>query len=613
MNYDLINENSKLPNINNSNETDIIFKETTIVELFERQVNLNSDEPAVIYQNESITYAKLDEKANMLAAQLRKLGITPNEIVPIIAERSIEVIIGIMGIIKSGAAYLPIDPEYPEERINFMIKDSNAKVALIYKTAIKILIPVINLEKDKTFSKAVHLLPKVNKPQDLAYCIYTSGTTGKPKGVLIEHRNVLNLVTDNKLNVMREIFVSKFKKILSMASISFDMFVAESLFPLLNGMTIYIANPEEQQSSTSFSELQKNYQNEVLQSTPSRIKMWLNDSRSYSGLKYLKLIIIGGEKLERELVEKLSKITQAKLLNIYGPTETTVWATRYEINPNDISKEIPIGKPINNMRVYIIDKDNNEQEFGEVGELCISGAGVGRGYLNSPELMEQKFIDHSDFNKRIYKTGDMARWRADGNIEFIGRDDEQAKIRGYRIELGEIEKVLKEIPEIDDVHILVRKDKFGDRSIMAFIVSKTDLDKKNVLQRISKKLPKYMLPSFISFIDKIPLTLNNKVDQKALEKIRLENKEINKSTKCPVEKDIMDIWKEILQIKQIGTEESFFEIGGHSLLAERMLILVNQLYGTDMTMLGFMSVGSTISELSALVKQQIIEEAGVEL
>jgi len=581
-------------------------KQKTVVELFEEQVEKTPQNVAVVFENEKITYFELNKRANQLAQKLRKIGVKPNDLVAIMVERSVEMIIGIYGILKAGGAYLPIDPIYPENRIEYMIEDSKPKAVLIYKTYIKTNLPVINLESNEIYT-GISTNPRiVNKQNDLIYCIYTSGTTGKPKGVMIENQNVVNFSYNSTSGIMKEAFDNGYSKILSVTSISFDIFVTESILPTLNGMTIYIANKNEQESAADFRKILERHNIEILQSPPSRIKMLLSDSKNISGFKKLKLILLGGEKVESSLIKELVKLTDAQMINVYGPTETTVWSSRYLININDIPDTIPIGKPISNTQIFIMN-EMQQCGIGMIGELCIAGEGVARGYLNNYELTAKKFSDNPFGEGKLYHTGDLAKWLSDGNIEYLGRLDEQVKIRGYRIELGEIENAIMEIDYIKNVVVIAGEDTSGDKIINAYIVSDKKVNILEIRDLLSKTLPEYMIPAYMMQINSIPLTINGKLDKRALPKIEMksEREYINPTT--PIEEELVSLWEEFLDVERIGINDNFIELGGHSLLANRILLRINQMYQIDISLAEMFTLGHTVANLSILIEEKILE------
>ncbi|NJD01334.1 MAG: amino acid adenylation domain-containing protein [Ruminiclostridium sp.] len=529
-------------------------RDKCIHELFEEQVTLNPDKVALVFEEEELTYTQLNRRANQVARVLREKGVKTGCIVGIMVERSLEMIIGILGILKSGGAYLPIDPEYPQERKGYMLQDSNAEL-LLTKHGLESL-------NEKECSDLV----SINSSKDLAYIIYTSGSTGKPKGVMIEHLAVNNFIE----GVTRLIDFSPHKTILALTSVSFDIFVLETLLPLVKGLKVVIANEEQQKSPKHLSKVIIEKKIDILQMTPSRMQLFINDSDSLHCLKDLKEILIGGEALNQSLFEKLRSITQAKLYNMYGPTETTVWSAIKDLT---VSETVNIGRPIANTQIYIVDENNYQQPIGVAGELCIAGDGLARGYLERPEHTADRFVPNPfRSGERMYKTGDYAKWLPDGDIQFIGRRDNQVKVRGFRIELGEIEDLLTKHELVKEAAVIDREDIDGNKYLCAYIVSEVELPVSEIKSYLSKYLPYYMIPSFTIRLEKLPTTLNGKIDRKILPALEW-GINIGLEYVAPqneLEAKIADIWKGVLGVEKIGINDNFFDIGGNSLLVIKL-------------------------------------------
>ncbi|URZ07873.1 hybrid non-ribosomal peptide synthetase/type I polyketide synthase [Clostridium felsineum] len=535
-------------------------KEKTIVDLFEEQVSKTPNKVALVFEEKSLTYKELNEGANILAHNLREIGIKPNDFVAIMAERSIEVIIGVFAILKSGGAYVPIDPKFPKERIQYMIEDCEPKAILVAKEQLSIntQIPLINLYDEKFYSGKIENPKKVNKSNDLAYVIYTSGTTGRPKGVMIEHECVHNLLvayTENYGLTNKDV-------VLQAANMIFDQSVWDIFNILVIGGTLCLISYDKIRNSQ---EIEK-YCNEKKVTVVSFTPMLLNELNP-NKFPYLRVLESGGEAAN---VTTLSKwIGKCEVVNTYGPTETTVNASSYKFTGKEC-KTVPIGKPIANIQIYILD-GINLCGIGVPGELCIAGAGVGRGYLKREQLTEEKFVKNPFGVGRMYRSGDLARWLPDGNIEYLGRIDEQIKIRGFRIELGEIESVIRNIAYIQDTALIVRKDKSGDTAIYAYVVSKEKVNFNELRNEMGKSLPYYMIPSYIMQLDKIPLTHSGKLNRRMLPEIeaKVENEYIE--PRDEMEKLLCNIFSEILTVKKVGIRDSFFELGGHSLRATKLV------------------------------------------
>ena len=530
-----------------------VTDERTIHFLFEEQAERNPNKVAIIACDRTLTYRELNEEANRIAHSLIKRGVGVGDIVAFALPRKSYLISTMLGILKSGAAYLPIDPDYPQDRIEYMLSDSGAKL-LINENNIKKL-----LQNNSTVNPCVNM-----SSDNICYCIYTSGSTGKPKGTLLSHAGVANYVDNNNNNVVHRIIKSTYKSIVSVTTVCFDIFVTESLLPLTNGMEIILADEEQSKSQSELNALLKLTPADVIQTTPTKMKTLISNNRNLDYLEQVKAIILGGETLDNSLVEELRRITKAEIFNIYGPTETTVWATNGKIE-NDIT----IGKPIANTQIYITDKYMQITPIGVTGELCIAGDGVGAGYLNRPELTAEKFIDNPFGKGKLYKTGDLAYWREDGNIVYVGRNDFQVKIRGLRIELGEIENAMNSVDGVSQSVVIVRKNAEGRQLICAFYTGE-EKQAKEIRSIIGKKLPKYMLPHIFTHIAEMPLTSSGKVNRKALPEIDLENIETTVEfvePKNDAERNLVDSVKAVLNCEKVSTLDNFFDVGGDSLKA----------------------------------------------
>ncbi|MFT7821915.1 amino acid adenylation domain-containing protein [Bacillus siamensis] len=539
------------------NATNVEYsREQTAVSLFENQVEKTAGNIALKFDDNKMTYAELNERANQLARTLRDLGVAPNDLVALVTERSMEMIVGILAIIKAGGAYVPINPEYPDNRIHYMLEDSSPKIVLTYKNKLpgKVEIPVLDLEDENNYANETDNLLHVNRSNDLVYCIYTSGTTGNPKGVLIEHRNLVNMWVTYK-----ETFALNDKDtVLQFANVSFDQAVGDIFPALCNGAALCIV---PKNLTYDMEQLQKYIdRNNVTTAslTPKVIEGLCADA-----LPTLRLLESGGEAGSLESLKEWAK--KVEVLNTYGPTESTVNATSFRVKTDSTS--ITIGRPIANTRVYLL----NEMELcgiGIPGELCIAGDGVARGYLNQPELTDKKFIKNPFGEGKLYRTGDLARWQPDGNIEYLGRIDEQVKVRGYRIELGEIESVLRKQSEIADAVVVV-KEVGNDEILCAYLIAEKgqELIIPEIKEAMREEVTEYMIPAFMIQIDEFPLTINGKLDKTRLpEPDMLESlKYVPPSNKT--EQAIVYVFEEILGVSPVGIEYSFFELGGHSLKA----------------------------------------------
>ena len=555
----------------------------TIMELFEEQVKVKKNDVAVVFEDNKLTYEEFNNKANALAYKLRILGVGPDDFVAIIAERSLEMLCGIYGVLKAGGAYVPIDPANPKERVKYILKDCSPRAILTYDAVIETDLPVINLADHEVWEGSTDNLKSICKPENLAYCIYTSGTSGTPKGVMLKQCNVVNYCYRNRYNVMNHAIECGYSKIVSVTNYTFDIFVTEILLSLINGMTVYLTNSKEQNDVRALSDVIVQNDIEILQSTPSRINMMLSDINGRRVFEKLKYLLIGGEKLEAETVNRLSKITKAVLQNVYGPSETTVWSSSKVIDPENISANISIGRPISNTGIYIMN-GSLLCAVGVPGELCITGDGLARGYLNRPELTEEKFVVNPFGAGKMYKTGDLARWLPDGNIEYLGRIDEQVKIRGFRIELGEIENQLRRIEAVKDCAVIARADQSGEKAIHAYIVSDNEISMSDIRDRLMKVLPEYMIPSYLMQLEKIPVTVSGKLDKRALPEIEAGSEKGYMAPKNETEKLICGIFSELTGVKKVGSNDDFFEIGGHSLRATKLINRIEAETGSTLSL-----------------------------
>lgn len=580
----------------------------TVYELFEAQAEKTPGHAAVVCGDRQLSYGCLNKKANQLARVLRDKGVGPDSIVGIMVDRSPEMIIGIMGILKAGGAYLPIDPEYPKDRVAYMLEDSGTEVLLTKPGIAKTLDfnkHLLMLDEERLYEGDGGNLQKLSSPNALAYVIYTSGSTGKPKGVMIEHKAIVNFIK----GMTQEIEFTEKKAILALTTISFDIFGLETLLPLTRGMKIVMAGESSQKDPKALKGLMEKHVIDILQVTPSRMEMLLESSADSAGLCNLKEIIVGGEPFPKILLEKLRGRTAAKLYNAYGPTETTIWSTIKEVYADNV---LNIGKPIANTRIYILDKNNKVLPVGVAGELCIGGDGLARGYLNRVELTAEKFIANPyEPGERLYRTGDLARWLEDGNIEFLGRMDNQVKIRGFRIELGEIENLLSAYEGVKEAVVAAKDDENGNRYLCAYLVSEKEHTAAKLREHLSRELPAYMIPAYFVQLDKMPMTPNGKINRKALaDSGRLEESNGGIATgalyagpRDYLEEKLVELWGKVLKRDKISIKEDFFEIGGNSINILQVINMISEEMDIELKMADLF-VNKTIEELSEYIKEE---------
>lgn len=548
--------------------------DVTVVQLFENQVESTPNKIAVRMNGNTITYQELNARANQLAWKLRSMGIKPNDIVSILPQRSIQMIVAILAILKAGAAYSPIDPSYPTQRIQYIVSDSKAKLIICVNENPPegMQIPVINLTEDISLTEKNCNLEYVNTKNDLAYIIYTSGTTGKPKGVAVAHYNLVNLVRA----YTEEYHMTNEDTVLQFASIAFDQAVWDIFNILLIGGTLCLMPYDLIGNTNELEDYMEVNGVTVAALTPAFLKE-LHPER----LPTLRMIESGGASAEINILKKW--LENGKFVfNTYGPTETTVNALTYQYKGESLSR-IPIGKPIQNVQTYIMN-DMHMCPIGVPGELCIAGAGVAQGYLNRPELTAEKFVKNPFGEGIMYRSGDLARWLPDGNIEFLGRIDEQVKIRGFRIELGEIESVLMKQPDVIDAVVLAVKDHTEENCLCAYIVGSKTLNFEEIQNDMKQEIPQYMIPSYMIQIEKIPLTSNGKVDKNNLPAFEMKSVREYIEPRTLTECTLARIFENVLGVKKVGRNDNFFELGGHSLRATKLIYLIMENLGVSISM-----------------------------
>jgi len=542
-------------------------RDKTIAELFSEQVQKSPDACALVAGFQRLTYSELSDRSNELARRLQKLGVGPDDVVGVAIERSEHMLIAILGILKAGGAYVPLDPEYPGARLAAMVEDSGLSLILTTTQSYSKLPATAahTIAVDIPTKEAPGLRQTVVSEatsSNLAYVIYTSGSTGKPKGVMIEHRNVVNFFT-----AMDRLIGNTPGVWLAVTSMAFDISVLELLWTLTRGFTVVL---HRGQDPHSVAQEIREFGVTHLQSTPSLARILAMDSRVLASLADLKVLLLGGEALPASLVAQIRAVFSGELYNMYGPTETTIWSSAYRVT--DFGSSVPIGVPIANNFLYILDENLHPVPDGQAGALYIGGEGVVRGYLGKPELTAERFLqDPFSPGGRMYWTGDVARLLPTGNIDFLGRMDHQVKIRGFRIELGEIEAVLEELPEVHQAVVVAREDKAADTRLIAYIVASNGLaaDPSALRSHMRTKLPVFMLPGQFVFLDSLPLTANGKIDRNALPAPSPEI-EIPSPAAAPqttdLEATLIEVFAEVLGVPQIPLTANFFDLGAHSLL-----------------------------------------------
>ncbi|MFN6486985.1 MULTISPECIES: amino acid adenylation domain-containing protein [unclassified Nostoc] len=593
-----------------------------IHELFEAQVERTPDAVAVVFEEQQLTYRELNAQANQLAHHLQALGVRPEVLVGICIERSPLMLVGLLGILKAGGAYLPLDPAYPEERLAFMLKDSQVALLLTHKPLVKSLfqhqVQVICLDSDweTIATESVEKPPSVVTPENLAYVIYTSGSTGKPKGVMIEHKSLVNYTQTTNVKYAFQ----PCDRILQFSSISWDT-SAEDIYPCLSaGATLVLRTPSMLDSVSTFLQKCQDWSLTVVNLPTAywhELTAHLALTKASVFPKSLRLVIIGGEGVlqERLIIWHKYVSPNVRLVNTYGSTETTAVTTTYELSPSaqvdTASQEVAIGRPIHNVQAYVLNQYLQPLPIGVPGELHISGAGLARSYLNHSDLTSEKFIPNPfshDSGSRLYKTGDLVRYRLDGNIEFIGRIDHQVKIRGFRIELEEIEAILAQHPEVRESAVVVCEDKLGNKRLIAYVVPNQEkFSTIEVRHFIKQKLPDYMLPAAFVMLEVLPLTPSGKIDRKALLipevlENNLEQEYIMPRT--PEEEVLAQIWAEVLGLERVGIYDNFFELGGHSLLATQLISRLQQTFGVNLPIRSLFETPNVNGLVKALIEHE---------
>jgi amino acid adenylation domain-containing protein len=556
-------------------------------DLLETVAQDHAHSTAVEFEGRSLTYAELHARANQLARTLRRHGVQREVLVGVCMERSLEMEIALLGILKAGGAYLPLDVSFGTGRIQYVLEEAGAKVLITQESLLNLmprtqaellcLEPSWNLIRDESDEP----VPSEVGPSNLAYVIYTSGSTGKPKGVQIEHRSLANLLC----SMREEPGIGAADILLSITTISFDLSVPDIFLPLLAGARLVIASREATFDGKLLRGLLANSHATFMQATPTTWQLLLESG--WSGDRNLKAIV-GGEAVSAELARKLAACC-GSVWNMYGPTETTVWSSGYHVEGLD-ERNVPIGKPIANTSLYVLGPNRESLPPGSDGELYIGGDGLARGYFNRPELTAEKFVPDPFSSRpgaRMYRTGDMARYRPDKNLEYLGRVDHQVKVRGFRIELGEIEAVLEQHPAVQKAVAAARDDEFGGKYLVGYFIPKPGkaFSQSEFREHLRKQLPEYMIPPALVALREFPLSANGKVDRKALPAPQAGDYHREREYVAPhdkVEKRLVALWEEVLGIKPVGIKDDFFDLGGKSLQAARLFTKIMGSLGKDL-------------------------------
>lgn len=585
-------------------------REISLVELFEKQAAANPDSIAVECEQEQLTWRELNGQTNRLARHLKKLGVQSGKLVGICMERSVEMLVAVHGILKTGAAFFPLDPEYPQERLHYLLQDAQAAVVLCQNRFGQIVssekTKIICLDRDlKTFAdESPENLETKPGPEDLAYVIYTSGSTGQPKGVMVQHRALCNHLfwMQSRFPLTRE------ERILQKASFSFDVAVWEIFAPIISGSPLVMAKPGGHRDTRYLAELIAEKNIAILQTTPSALRALIAEPE-LKNCHALKYVLCGGEEMPADLPAQFFRMSKAIFCNSYGPTEATIDSAFWICNQRDERDVVPIGRPIANAEIYLLDAYLQPVPIGVPGELCVGGRGLACGYWRRPELTAEKFIRHpfsNDPAARLYKTGDLARFRENGDIEFLGRIDQQVKIRGFRIEPGEIESLLRNCSGVREAAVVSQRNPAGENYLAAYWVAAHGSTATDAQLRASlkSKVPEFMVPAVFVQLDSLPLSANGKIDRAALPRPDFSP---DASRYVPprtwIEKHLAEIWAELLRLERVGVHDDFFELGGHSLLATQVVSRMRALHGGELTLREFFEA-PTIAELSLRLQQK---------
>ncbi|MEM6403576.1 MAG: amino acid adenylation domain-containing protein, partial [Cyanobacteria bacterium P01_D01_bin.116] len=602
------------------NDTNCDYSNLCINQLFEVQVEHTPDKIAVIFESQKLTYKELNQKSNQLARYLQSVGVIRETRVGICLERSEKMLIGLLGILKSGGTYIPLDPAFPEERLRFMVEDSGVDFLVVDFQTSKTspLTPlllkergiestttpllhkdrddkaqlyrgeVINLDTDWKLitQQSDENLPPQTTPENLAYIIYTSGSTGKPKGVQIMHKSLVNCLE----SMQQKPGITSNDTLLSVTTITFDIAALELYLPLITGARLVIVSREITTDGIELTQSIEENQVTIMQATPATWRLLL--AAGWKGNQHLK-ILCGGEALDINISEELLKSSK-EVWNLYGPTEATIWSSvakcrdvKFNVSQN-FNTIVQIGKPINNTQFYVLDNDLQQVPIGVPGELYIGGAGLAKGYLNKPELTTEKFINNPlssstpSSPSKIYKTGDLVKYLPDGNLEYLGRIDYQVKLRGFRIELGEIESILMQHPQVEQAVVMLFKNN-DNENLIAYFISSSEVSQTDLQQFLQDKLPGYMIPSNYMMLEKFPLTPNRKIDRKALPIPEANRPDLDNSVRpsSEIEREIAHIWQQVLQVDKIGIHDNFFDLGGHSLSMVKVHSQLREKFSSD--------------------------------
>jgi amino acid adenylation domain-containing protein len=584
--------------------------------LFEEQAEKIPDAPALVFEDERLDYRELNERANRLAHHLSALGVGPETLVGIYLERSVEMVVSLLAILKAGGAYLGLDPTQPAERVAFMMEDARVR-AVITNSALRDSLPghhasVVSLDEE---AEQIAARPATNIkvevwPESLAYVIYTSGSTGRPKGVIGGHRQLLNYL----YGITERLRLQPRGSFAMHQTLSVDAPITYLFAALCRGGVLHIISEERAADGDALGDYFRLHDIDYFKVAPSHLAA-LQASRQPERIMPGRLLLIGGEAARPEWVEAARALApDCVIVNHYGPTETTVGVLTYQANGTNgahATPILPLGRPLGNAEIYILDADLNPVPVGVPGELHIGGVGLARGYLNRPELTAERFIPHpfGRSGMRLYKSGDLARFLPDGTVEFLGRLDHQVKVRGFRVELEEIEAVLSEHPRVRAVAVLAHEQAAGDNRLYAYAVLDGELTTDELRWFAQERLPEHMVPSAFMLLDELPRTPQGKIDRRALpspEQFRREPGEEFVAPRTPTEEKVAEMWSELLGVERVGVNDNFFELGGHSLLATQLVSRLRQTFRIELPLRALFetpTVAATATAVDALTER----------
>jgi len=602
------------------NDTRLEHDRTRLVhQLLEETARVRPDATAVSDGDRTLTYAELDRRANQLAHLLVRGGVSTGDLVGVCLDRTVDMPVALAAVLKAGAAYVPLDPAHPAERIRYSLEDAGASCVITHARFVEHIgggnVATLALDELEPLLACQPATPPESAatPADLAYVIYTSGSTGRPKGVQVEHRNVVSFLEAMR----REPGLDASDVLLAVTTLSFDIAGLEMWLPLMVGARIVIASRTDVLDGRRLADLMDAQRVSLFQATPATWRLLLEAGwRGRPGLKAL----CGGEALPRDLAALLLDRV-GELWNMYGPTETTIWSTVHRVR--NLEGAIPVGRAIANTRVYVLEPSGLVAPIGVAGELCIAGEGVARGYRNRPELTAEKFTTirlPNGTDERIYRTGDLVRTRADGTLEYLGRGDTQVKVRGYRIELGEIESVLATYPGVKECVVIVREDDPSDQRLVAYLVLMPGscLDPDAVRSTLRAKLPEYMVPTLFEVLEALPLTGNGKIDRKRLPRPQTNKPAAEAATTIASDvlmtapqRRVASVWREVLRTSRVGLQDNFFDLGGHSLLLVKLQAGLTREFGRELPLVELFQ-RTTVSAQAARLSLTTVESDAVQ-